>query len=244
MDRLTTELQRLFALPGQGLARYDEALAAPQADGLRRVLCLGFLRASDWPAIQAFYEDLQSTLDLPLPALSVDGTGYRIWFSLVEGIDEQRASEFLHGLQNRYFSTLPKQYITLEQAPQLQFPPLALADGERWQAFIDPSMGSMFSSEPWLEFPPDPERQGELLGGFRSMPLRDFSAALHTLGDTANAAPASAPEAKPGRPAMHLTGPYADPHSFLLAVINSPEVDLGQRIEAAKSLLPHWPPQG
>ena len=241
MSRLATELQRLFALPGQTFADHKAGLAA-EKDGLRRSLCLSFHRASDWPAVEALYQALQGELELPLPALSVDGNGYRLWFSLAESISATAAQQFIQSLCQRYLADIPARHIDTEQPQQLHFPPTAIVADERWIAFIDPSMGSMFSSEPWLEFPPEIERQGELLSAFKSIAPRDFEHALQILDGSATCA-APEPAASAKLPAPQLTGPYADPHSFLLAVINRQEIDLAQRIAAAKALLPYWPAQ-
>ena len=202
MDRLSAELNRLYALPGQMLTAgaQDQALIA--ADGRQRALCLVFTRLDDWDAAATLLDGLQNELDLPLPAVSVDGQGFRFWFSFAEPVDRNAAAHFASVLQQRYLAALPAQRLSL--AATLTLPPAPLGEDERWIAFIDPSLGSMFRDEAWLAFPPEANRQADLLAGCRSIPPRDFQRLIAT-----TAPPPASPDASGDLPAVHSpSGPH------------------------------------
>lgn len=218
MDKLSGELQRLHFLPGQ------------------QALGIAFRRAADWEPAAQLWRAVQEELDLPAPAVSVDGQGYRLWFSLAEPVDEQQARRFLDGLHNRYLADLPASRLEFGLAGD---PPGPLADGERWAAFIDPGMGSMFIAEPWLEMAPNSNQQADLLAGFVSMRTADFVRALALLQPAGQAAAAD-DNAVPVASAPSLQGPFTEPKQFLLAVMNDAGASLPQRIEAAKALLPYF----
>ncbi len=219
MDKLDSELQRLHFLPA------DE----------QRALGMRFLRATDWPAIATLCQAMQEELDLPAPVVSIDGQGYQLWFSLAEAIDAGQATSFLDGLSARYLAGIP------ESCRQFGLPdartPAPLADGERWAAFIDPGMGSMFVSEPWLEMAPNRNQQADLLTAFKSIRAADLAHALSLL-QPANLAqqPAVPPEAA----TLPTSGTFTSPKQFLLAVMNDPRASAEQRLQAAKALLPYF----
>jgi len=215
----------------------------PQASS-SRCLCLIFTRASDWPALSELQQAIQHELDLPAPALSVDGQGFRLWLSLAEAVDVSTGSAFLEALRQRYLADLPASRLQLDPNVPATLPPLALAADERWSAFIDPTMGSMFCDEPWLDLPPNQDQQADLLSRFTSLSTTDFANAHALLlaqntPSTANDAPQPAISTVNPPEMFKTCGPFADPHSFLLAVINDPGISLAQRIDAAKALLPY-----
>lgn len=221
MDKLDAELHRLHLSPA----------AAPAGGG--KALCLGFRRAADWPSVTALWHAVQSDLDLPAPAMSIDGEGYRLWFSLSERIDEETANAFLDGLIRRYLAELPaaRLHIDFTAVP----PPAELIPDERWAAFIDPGLGSMFAAEPWLDMPPNRTQQADLLAVLRSIRPAELSQALDRLPPPPR--PAAAPAATE---TLSLRGPFAHPRDFLLAVMNDPQAGSLARIEAAKALLPYF----
>lgn len=143
MNKLMTELQRLYFLPEQqwwrqGLDDAGEpaysaagllspaALAASLAgeasveldpvgaDGRVRLLLLNFKRAGDWEQVAKVYQAVQSELELPAPAVSISGrAGYRLWFSLAEPVALAQACEFLEGLRRQYLAELPAASLEL-----------------------------------------------------------------------------------------------------------------------------------
>jgi hypothetical protein len=226
MDKLSGELRRLHFLPEQ------------HGDNGQQALGIAFRRAADWEAVAQLWHAVQDELDLPAPAVSVDGQGYRLWFSLAEPVDAQQASRFLDGLQRRYLADLPASRLEFGLAGEL--PPCPLAEPERWAAFIDPGMGSMFTAEPWLEMAPNRNQQADLLAGFASMRTGDFVRALALLQPADQPAEDNGDAAKSPTSALSLQGPFADPKQFLLAVMNDASASPQLRIEAAKALLPYF----
>ncbi|HJV91893.1 MAG TPA: hypothetical protein VJ572_00385, partial [Azonexus sp.] len=123
----------------------------------------------------------------------------------------------------------------------------------KWSAFIDPSLGAMFIDEPGLEMAPNMDRQAEILAAAKSIAAAEFQRALKRLETPAapDSGPAEQGADQPaeaaraaGRPhsPLNVGSYYSDPKSFLLAVMNDPSASAGQRIKAAKALLPYFAP--
>ncbi len=221
MDKLDAELRRLHLSP-----------AEPPASG-GQALCLGFRRAADWESVAALWHAAQAELDLPAPAMSIDGEGYRLWFSLAERVADETARRFIDGLIRRYLAELPDARLHIDFAASP--PPAELIPDERWAAFIDPGLGSMFAAEPWLDMAPNRNQQADLLAALRSIRPAELSHALDRM--LAQTSPAAAPAALE---TLSLSGPFTHPRDFLLAVMNDPQAGSLARIEAAKALLPYF----
>lgn len=237
MDKLNFQLNRLFGLPGPG-----KHAATDVQDSCRR-LCLAIRRPADWEHAATLLRGVQEDMELPAPLVSVDGRGFRLWFPLAEPVSREHGIAFLTQLIARYASELPVDRIQAEAADTIELPPARLGDDERWSAFIDPSMGSMFIDEPWLGMVPTPDKQADLLAGFERIERVAFEGALGRLaspqtqaagGDTPPPESAAVAHGK-----LHLSGPHADPQSFLLAVMNDPNASPALRVDAAKALLPY-----
>ncbi len=227
-----SELQRLYLLPGQSEAESDGSMPA-------RLLCLA-LPARNWEAATELLRALPEELDLPSPAVSVDGEGFRLWLSFADALDAALGQRFVAALQRRFLPELAADRLQIVTG-RIALPPSPLDDeGERWAAFIDPGMGSVFVDEPSLDFSPNPDKQAELLSGFASISGRAFAQALARLEALLADSGSERPTAAVHLPETAKTiGPFADPKSFLLAVMNDPGVALAHRIEAAKALLPY-----
>lgn len=254
-------------LAGEAGAGLDLVSAA----GMARVMVVSFKRAGDWDLVANLYQAVQNDLDLPAPAVSVSGrAGYRIWFSLAEPVSVVQALDFLDALHVRYLPGIPASCLELHPGTDLPastgksivtlVPALHNATG-KWSAFIDPSMGSMFVVEPGLEMAPNLERQASMLASLESIKDGAFQRALEML--RAEAQPDCRADAShegqtvdvptqtavlPGLAArspqsglLTVGSNFADPKSFLLAVMNDPSASTRQRIKAAKALLPYFP---
>ena len=249
MNRLQAEWQRLFlADPAAG---EDSGLVSP--DGAVRALVLELMRPADWNALARVWQGVQADLELPAPAIAVSGTdGYQLWFSLAEPVPASRARDFLEALRARYLAEIASKRLCLlpvvdEAAPgqvrHAHAVPALREPSGCWSAFVAPDLAPMFASDPWLDIPPSPDGQAELLARVRSMSHTDFEQALQKLTDDKAASDSAAVAAADGR-ASTEPGPAdagADPKRFLLGVMNDPGVALALRIEAAKALLPCCP---
>lgn len=240
MSKLDSELQRLgwpaddpsgCAVPGR--------LAA---DGSTRCLAIDFARSADWPQAAALCRALADDLDLPAPAVSVSGSaGYRLWLALAEPTPAAEAGRFLAALCGKYLAEMPAGHRRCHPAagptaaPGLAVEAVPALDPVtgKWSAFIDPGLGEMFVAEAGLDMAPNFDRQADLLAGIQLITAADFRRAL---GALTTAEPSAQAAAAP-RPAA---GHYADPHSFLLAVINDPTASTADRIAAATALLPYF----
>ncbi|HEX6734500.1 MAG TPA: hypothetical protein VF096_06780 [Azonexus sp.] len=253
MNRLLGELQRLYCpLPGAltaddlahalaGTAAVHLELATP--DGTTRALVFDFTRRSDWPQVTALCQALQDDLELPAPAIAVGAAdGFQLWLSLAAPVPLAEARDFLAALRGKYLTDLPAARLVSHpgdaNAPVGLVPAFDAASG-KWSAFIDPGMGSMFTSESGLDLAPNPERQADMLAALASITRADWQRARASLA-TVPATTAPQTPAPAAVATSALAGPYRDPHSFLLAVMNDPSAPIDQRIEAAKALLPYF----
>jgi len=118
-----------------------------------------------------------------------------------------------------------------------------------WSAFVASDLAAIFSDEPWLDLPPSPEAQANVLARLECIKLADFQAALERLksvdlGRGAHAQSDANKLIKVQDDAETINSPSQgkgmDPKGFLLGVMNDPAVELHLRIEAAKALLPYW----
>lgn len=223
MNRLITELQRLYAAP----APDKEA-----ADGRVRAMLLELARPADWTALGAVWHGVQADFALPAPAIAVNGRdGYQLWFSLAEPVPAAQALAFLEGLRRRYLGGIKAQRLRLEATTQ-DLPPCQMPSG-LWSALLAPDLAPVFADEPWLDTEPGAGGQADLLCRLQPIKPADFRAALDQLGPgtpspTVDTASAAAPSADAGQD---------EPRRFLLGVMNDASAPLHLRIEAAKALL-------
>lgn len=256
MTRLQQELRRLYAPAGTADA---EDFALIDADSRVRALVIELRRLADWAATSRLWQGVQADLEWPAPAIAVNGRdGYQLWFSLAQPIAAAQAQTVLGALCQRYLGELAPQRRALlpEPCPRSPAPwqhtglvPARQNDAGPWSAFLAPDLAPMFADEPWLDLPPSPEGQTQLLAPLKSITATDLQSALDRLGASAQAetnaaaqAGAATASAHPGMavssPSLTAKGPWLEPRRFLLEVMNDAGVPLAQRIEAAKALLP------
>lgn len=233
----------------------DVGLTLVSRNGMVRTMVVSFERGSNWEQLAALYQGVQEDFDLPAPAIAVSvDEGYQIWFSLLEPVALEQAQKFLNALRMKYLADIPLSRLKFRpgiqgdaDAHSLSAVPLmqtAKEPTERWSAFIDPSMGSMFIDEQWLEMAPNMAKQAAMLADVESIKADDFQRVMRIM----QAAPAIAalPLAnstgsgadQPG-PSFGVGSHFNDPQSFLMAVMNDPQTSVRDRIEAAKALLPY-----
>lgn len=259
MTRLQTEWQRLYR---PGASAQPTPLRDPE--GRVRALVLTLSRPADWSALSRVWQAVQSELALPAPAIAVSGTdGYQLWFSLAQAVPAPQAHAFLAALCARHLAHIAPARLTLwpagtaEQAAPQPTPepapvPSQQDQAEQWSAFVAPDLAPVFADTPWLDTPPSPEGQAELLAGLRSIPPQAWLAAQALLQAAIAVAPhpkAIVPvqvpaqaEPQPQPQPDQACLPSTDPRRFLTEVMNDPSVPLALRIEAAKALLPHTGP--
>lgn len=247
MSRLPREFQRLFLA--------DDAVA-----GTVRALVLEVARPAQWPILSAVWQGVQAELDLPAPAIAVNGVdGLQLWFLLQQSVDAAAGHAFLDALRRRYLADLPRSRIRLltvgtateagaASSPQVQplQVPAVQADTGNWSAFVAPDLAPIFDEAPWLDIPPGEDGQADLLARLRSITPVAFEAAWQRLQPRAEApaaVPLTSPESSlpassqpPAQPAVQASAKAAA-RQFLLQVMNDTSTPLAQRIEAAKALL-------
>ena len=246
MNRLDTELRRLFLPAGSGVAACAGPAHLEGTDGRTKVLVLELARPADWSQLSRVWKGVQADLEMPAPAIAVDGKGaYQLWFSLAEPIPTPEAATFAEALRTRYLADLapgrtrvqPSQHARgSARVPHAGALPPAQVAPEQWSAFVTPDLAPLFSAEPWLDHPPGTDAQADLLSRLVSTPMETFIRASAGLQHE-EAAPPKA-DVLPQRAGTAAAGDELDPRSFLLQVMRDPSVDLRLRIEAAKALLP------
>lgn len=264
MDRLHTELQRLYRPPAP--AGGHPLLTS---DGHTRALVLELAHPPDWVALAAVWAGVQDDLELPTPALAVSGVdGGQLWLALVDPVPATEAHRFLQALARRYLPEVPAARLRCWPTPPVDpsgprhAEPVPTDQGGRWSAFVAPGLAPLFENDPWLDTPPNPEAQADLLARLRPASpaawrlawarLQPFASAVATEAAPAPDAPplvepiadlwagaeAGAATSANGSPSL---GVHTDPRQFLLALMNAPHVPLPLRLEAAKTLLAHRP---
>lgn len=224
-------------------------------NGMVRAMVISVERGSYWEQLASLYQGVQEDFDLPAPAISVSvEDGYQIWFSLVEPVSLQHAQEFLNALRLKYLADIPISRLKFRpgidggaQVHSLSVLPLmqtAKEPTERWSAFIDPSMGSMFIDEQWLEMAPNLAKQAAMLAEVESIRAEDFRRVLSIMQATPIVADPPLENSTGSGADQLLSSPgvgshFTDPKSFLMAVMNDPQTSVRDRIEAAKALLPY-----
>jgi hypothetical protein len=257
---MQAELDRLYLareLNTQNPHGAEPGLVAP--DGTVRAMVLELARPADWTLLSTLWRGVQTDLELPAPAIAVSGIdGYQLWFSLAEPASVAQASAFLEALRLHYLSLVAPERIAMMPSVDatrpgkirqaLLVPALQPATG-RWSAFVAPDLAAIFSEEPWLDLPPNPDAQAKVLSRLECIQPDVFQAALEQLSPAIRAedAPiASVAEARIDNQATleintsALQETSLDPKAFLLGVMNDTSLELHLRIEAAKALLPHF----
>jgi len=232
MNRLQAELQRLYLphpVERQDPGGEEPGLTGP--DGRGRAMLLELARPASWEDLARVWRGVQVDLELPAPAIAVSGIdGYQLWFSLSEPVPAAQASAFLESLRRRYLGDIAQERIAT--MPSV-LPPVERAPG-RWSAFVAPDLAAVFADEPWLDLPPGPDAQADLLSRLQSAKPGDLKRALERLG------PVPAPGVTQTPAAVAGTGGAEDPRRFLLGIMNDRAIELHLRIEAAKALLPYF----
>ena len=257
---LPAALQRLYlphapATPAQGDVAAGAQASLIDADGQVRALVLELARPADWPLVSSVWRGVQTDLGWPAPAIAVSGIdGYQLWISLQQPVSMAEAQGLLAGLCARYLGEVAPQRLRLmpSAAHPLaigQLPPAEVRSGQ-WSAFVAPDLAPVFADEPWIDLPPNPEGQAELLSRLKSIEPDAWAQGLAQLQ------PAPAPSSRPASavasadPALATAshsvvaplpdplGQHNDPRHFLLEVMNHPQLPLALRIDAAKALLP------
>lgn len=205
MNRLNTEQHRLYGLGGAGPD--DSSGGSPRPDVPRHIDAAGPVRAmvlelaapADWAATCAVWHGVQADLDLPAPAIAVNGRdGYQLWFSLGAPVPAALAMAFLDGVKARYLHGTKARRVTAlpwsapsepsePAAPAVQVPPRPVDSGI-WSAFVAPDLAPMFADEPWLDMPPGVDGQASLLAGLNCAAPGDLERALQRLQPAADAA--------------------------------------------------------
>lgn len=227
MNRLQSELQRLYLLPAA-----DGEAGLVDAAGQARGLVMELTGPADWEPLSRVWRGVQLDLELPAPAIAVSGTdGLQLWFSLERPVDAGRAAEFLAGLGSRYLAGLtPATRLRLSPPASAVLVPAEQPSTGNWSAFVAPDLAPVFADTPWLDIPPGVEGQADLLARLESIKPAAFDAALQALQ------PAPAPVAA-STASTASTAAGDEPRQFLLRVMNDDSVGLALRIEAAKALL-------
>lgn len=197
---LQLHLKRLYATPDALTSAVDSASVG--AAGVVRALVLEVARPADWGVVSGLWRAVQHELDLPAPAVAVNGVdGYQLWFSVQHPVDAAQAHRFLTGVMQRCAPGVAVSRVATW--PSLQqcrlptdngacdtpggfacVPGLQVSEG-RWSAFVAPDLAALFEQEPWLDVPPGDAAQADLLSRLGSADAQAFSHAVQKLSPAA-----------------------------------------------------------
>ncbi|MCF8210468.1 MAG: hypothetical protein K9K38_13870 [Rhodoferax sp.] len=221
-------------------------------------MVLGLSRPADWTALSTLWQGVQADLGLPAPAIAVSGIdGYQLWFSLAEPVPVALACAFLESLRVRYLSSVASERVSMMPYIDGSMPqkivhattvPAQQQETGGWSAFVTSDLASIFADEPWLDRPPSPEAQANILARLECIKLIDFQGIIDRIkplppGGVApvesDAVESLATKERQGVSGSSLQSKGLDPKQFLQDVMNDQSIDLRLRIDAAKALLPY-----
>jgi hypothetical protein len=209
MEKLISELMRLYVMPGSPAARMlaQRAPAAPcepvglaSSEGLIRAIALPFRKAAGedvqhWERLCAVANGLQADFGFPAPAVSVASAGgYVLWLALEAPVPVAEARRFVAGLDRIWPDTLPSPDTV---GMPVELPPCLNGGTGHWAAFIHPGMGASFADESGLDMAPPAAGQVAFLEGLHGITADQFRAALDRLAPPAPSAPVTPAVAAP-----------------------------------------------
>lgn len=251
MNRLHAQWQRLFLSHDASMDGAVPSLQAPA--GRTRALLMELSRPAQWAALAGVWQSVQQELGLPAPAIAISGRdGYQLWFPMAAPIEAQQGLAFLQGLCLRYLPDVPASRLHLQAgetcghtdaAPRhaIALPPQAQAEPDRWSAFVSADLAPVFGDSPWLDMAPGPDAQADVLAGVEPITQDALSDALLKLSPAPASSPRPAADGAAAVPSSSSPGTPEDPRAaaiaFLMQVMRDGSAPLGQRIEAARTLL-------
>ncbi len=151
-------------------------------------MVLGVAGPADWPALGAVWRGVQADLDLPAPAIAVNGVdAFELWFSLADPLPADTAAAFLEALCARYLTeTTParrRPWPTFEAGLSVEparVPRLHVETG-CWSAFVAPDLAAVFGDDPSLDIPPGDDAQADLLSRMKPITHAEFQLAMARL---------------------------------------------------------------
>lgn len=249
-NRLHSHIQRLYRLPGDAGAADDAMLHLVGSDARARAMVLALRQPADWGVLSAVWRGVQADLELPAPAIAVNGVdAFELWFSLAEAVPLAQADAFLRGLCLRYLASVKPPRVQCipsldggaakaASSHAVALVPAPRGESGHWSAFVAPDLAAVFGDEPVLDLPPGADAQADLLSRLSSIKPAAFENALALLrSDVVPPASASPPVAVPAAAWTGATATYQDPRRFLMDVMNDTTVALSLRIESARALL-------
>ena len=248
MTTLQAQLERLYFPRNsihQDLPDGEPSLITP--DGQVRAMVLELTNPADWAVVSAVWQGVQADLGMPAPAIAVSGIdGYQLWFSLADAVPVAQARAFLESLRVRYLCTVELERVGMMPFFDCSMPqkgvhaPLvpALQKTGRWSAFVASDLAAIFAEEPWLEIPPSPEAQANVLARLESIKPATLQAHLDRISAASSLIDDQTRDKTLNKPTR---GKSLNPKQFLLDVLDDPAAELRLRIEAAKALLPYFP---
>ena len=244
MNRLQSELHRLYLMPGPVPGAEDGNDCLVDTAGRVRAMVLELRRPASWELLARVWKGVQTEWAWPAPGIAVSGTdALQLWFALALPISTGEARAALGSMRERFLSEVDPRRIGLLPNPDVPatdparharlVPAVQTATGN-WSAFVTPDLAAVFADTPWLDIPPGEENQAALLRTLALTTRPAFDAALERPGSVSPPPSAAAPgPALPPSP----TSADVDPRQFLQRVLNDESVALALRIDAARALL-------
>jgi hypothetical protein len=215
---------------------------------------LELARPAAWAPLAVVWQGVQADFGWPAPGIAVNGEdALQLWFSFADPVSPSEALAQLHGLCARYLPSVPAHRLGLIAEAVPPVVPREVRPGAQWAAFVAADLAPVFEETPWLDLPPPPEGQAELLAALRSISPEAMALArtqLQPAGDTpqtpepADPLPGSADAPAPGwrlhtAPQGVSSDAVQAAETFLLQVMHNEALPWPIRLKAARTLLGH-----
>lgn len=221
-----------------------------------RLLVMDVQGSQAWSALAKVWEGVQADWEWPAPGIVVSGKqSFQLWFSLATPQPTQAVHDAGLQLVASYLGDVKPALVTVyphpaqasstatppgTESPWQHVPhrPLDSPVTDQWCACVARDLAPVFADTPWLDIPPNPEGQADLLSTLRSLPNDRWQALVTTVHPSPSTHPSVPPVTpRPAGASTSTSHPNQDPRQFLLDVMNDTQVDIRWRIEAAKALL-------
>jgi hypothetical protein len=246
-ERLALEKSRLFGtLVG----------SSSTGNSSHSALILESTKPAQWSYLAPFWSEINEGLGKNAVALAVNGAdGLQLWIAIEADVSPSLAEEFALAFLQQQKSQVHDACLNvwlqgrnLRGSRPLPSLPIVERDVGRWSAFVTRDLVSLFDDEPWLDIAPQSEQQADILSKITRLSAGDLRkylgarrasqvnmAADQQVSHSLPAGCSSAPTHPTRTEAFQES--HRDPAEFLLHVMNSPEVEMRDRIEAAQALL-------
>ena len=249
MNLLHKQWQRLYLMPSSA-EPCGHAAKAPThipVTAQVRTMVLSAKGPAAWKHLAPVWQGIQTDLCMPAPAVAVNGAdSMQLWFSVAEPVDRHEAAAFLTHLRASYLGKQEPQGIwqwpsahTDQQMTDsvLELVPALQTGTQFWSAYVAPDLASIFADEPWLDVPPNPQAQADILARMGSIAVADLRRCHPLVMPPTLAHDQHNNHVQPLPVGSDTPDGNSEARQFLLDAMRNTNLSMALRIKAAKALL-------